>query len=99
MILSEGTLDLRRHKEHLKAIRRGDIPQEEIIKWFSEKEKQLDILYQTSKLPYGPNEKQIKTLLLSCLEHHYGSLDKAIVLPSKFLDLYNDILKVLHSYS
>lgn len=82
-ILAEGTLDLRRHSEHLKAIRRGDIPEEEIRKWASDKEKHLEKLYEESKLPWGPDEERIKQLLLKCLEHHYGSLDKAIVNPDK----------------
>jgi predicted nucleotidyltransferase len=76
MILTEGTLDLRRHNEHLKRIRRGEVPKEEILRWFGEKELQLNALYASSKLQHKPDEQKIKSLLLSCLETHYGTLDK-----------------------
>ena len=76
MILTEGTLDLRRHNEHLKRIRKGEVPKEEILRWFGEKELQLNALYASSKLQHKPDEQKIKSLLLSCLETHYGTLDK-----------------------
>jgi len=76
MILTEGTLDLRRHNEHLKRIRKGEVPKEDILKWFGEKELQLNALYASSKLQHKPDEEKIKSLLLSCLETHYGTLDK-----------------------
>jgi predicted nucleotidyltransferase len=78
MILTEHTLDLRRHNEHLKRIRKGEITQEEILKWFGEKELQLNKLYGESSLRHKPDEEAIKALLLNCLESHYGSLDKCI---------------------
>lgn len=80
-ILTFGDLDLRRAKEQMKAIRRGEIPEEEVRKWFEMKEKQLEELYhrEPSAVPYGPPEAEIKKLLLQCLEHHYGTLDKCIV--------------------
>lgn len=79
MILSEGDLDLERHREHLKAIRRGDITEVDIRAWASEKEKSLDKVYDASKLPWGPDEDEIKGLLLECLEHHYGSLADSVL--------------------
>lgn len=78
MILLEGTLDLRRHKEHLKRIRKGELTEQEILSWFGEKEKQLNKMYVDSKLRHKPDENAIKTLLLNCLEHHYGSLENCI---------------------
>jgi predicted nucleotidyltransferase len=78
-ILLEGDLDLQRNREHLKAIRRGDVPEAEIRRWASEKEKQLEQAYADSKLPHGPDEAKIKALLLQCLEAHYGSLEAAVV--------------------
>ncbi len=77
-ILAEGDLDLRKHSDHLKAIRRGDVSEDEIRKWASSKEKELEKLYHESKLPWGPDESLIKDLLLKCLEHHYGSLEKCV---------------------
>ena len=73
-ILLEGDMDLHRHSEHLKAIRRGDICEEEIQKWALDKKRQLGQAYANSKLPEGPDEKAVKHLLESCLERHYGTL-------------------------
>lgn len=78
-ILSEGDIDLRRNSEQLKAIRRGDVSEEEIRQFFTLKEIDLEKLYNESKLPYGPDEAKVKNLLLQCLEEHYGSLDNCIV--------------------
>lgn len=89
MILLDGDLDLRKNREHLKSIRRGDIKEQEIREWFSSKEKYLEKLYQESKLRHNPDVTKIKELLLSCLEQHYGSLDKIIINPNK------DTLKLL----
>lgn len=77
-ILIEGNLDLRKNREQLKAIRRGEMSEEEIRRWASEKEQHLEKIYVESNLPDVPDEEAIKKLLLQCLEHHYGSLDKCI---------------------
>lgn len=78
-ILAEKDLDLRRHSEQLKSIRRGEWTEEEIIQWAGDKEKQLEKLYHESDLPWGPDESAIKDLLLSVLESHYGDLSSCIV--------------------
>ena len=44
----------------------------------SEKERDLEKLYHESKIPDGPDESQLKELLLNCLEQHYGNLDACI---------------------
>jgi predicted nucleotidyltransferase len=95
MILAEGDLDLRRNNEQLKAIRRGDMGEEEIRRWAAEKEQQLEKIYAESKLPWGPDEEKIKALLLSCLEHHYGSLAKAIEVPDRYKTALYDIKEIL----
>lgn len=74
MIMNEGTIDIRRHREHLKAIRRGDVTQDEIERWAAEKEAHLERAFETSKLRAEPAYAEVKTLLLNCLEHHYGTL-------------------------
>jgi predicted nucleotidyltransferase len=76
MILEEGDLDLRRNNEHVKAIRSGVISEEEFRNWFAAKELALEQVYTNSKIPHSPDEKQIRKLLINCLEHHYGSLEK-----------------------
>lgn len=77
-ILTEHDIDLTRNREQLKAIRRGEWTKEEIREYFNTKEKQLEQAYLDSTLRHKPDEKAIKTLLLNCLEHHYGSLDGCI---------------------
>ena len=70
----EGDLDLTRHSDQLRAIRRGEWKLERIKTFFSDKERQLEQAYADSKLPYSPDEQSIKVLLLNCLEQHYGNL-------------------------
>lgn len=65
-------------REHMKAVRRGEISEKDIRKWASDKEHELEKLYANSKLPHGPREEEIRQLLLDCLEHHYGSLEKCV---------------------
>jgi len=79
-ILETGNLELQEkgRREHMKAIRRGETNEQEIRKWASEKELQLEKLYHSSELPNKPNSERIKQLLLQCLEEHYGSLKDCI---------------------
>lgn len=79
MILSEHDLDLERHREQLKAIRRGEWTLPQLEEWAQTKEKQLEDLYIKSTLRHTPDEPVIKALLLQCLESHYGNLEKAVV--------------------
>lgn len=94
-ILIEGDLDLRRNSEHLKAIRRGEVKETDIIKWAAEKEIQLEKLYVESKLPAKPDEQKIKNLLLNCLENHYGNLSNCIVLPDAYKKTLLDIREII----
>jgi predicted nucleotidyltransferase len=73
-ILTTGDLDLRRNAEQLKAIRRGEWSLERIQAHFQAKERELEEVYNRSELPWGPDEAEIKSLLLRCLEAHYGTL-------------------------
>jgi predicted nucleotidyltransferase len=84
-ILEHGDLDLTRASEQMKAVRRGEVPEQEIRDLFTRKEKQLEELYQKSSLQHKPDEAKIKTLLLQCLEHHYGSLKDVVVAPDRAL--------------
>ena len=95
MILESGDIDLERHREHLKAIRRGEVTEEEIRQWASDKEKGLEKLYETSKLPYSPDEPKIKALLMACLEDHYGSLEKCVVEPDAAVRVLREVQEVL----
>jgi predicted nucleotidyltransferase len=94
-ILTTGDLDLRQISEHLKAIRRGDVPESEIRKWAADKEHALENLFNESDLPYGPDEEAIKQLLLDCLEEHYGNLDGAIVTDNAPIVALRDIATII----
>ncbi len=95
-ILTTGDLNLQLHKEQLKAIRRGEVPLEKIEEFFNEKEKVLEGLYHSSTvIPYSPDENAIKELLINCLEMHYGSLEKAVVIEDSHIKALRDIKKIL----
>jgi len=98
-IMIEGDIDLERNKEQLKSIRRGEWKIEDIREYFSKKEKELETIYLSSKLPYGPNEGKIKELLISCLEQHYGSLDQVIAKPDSLKNLLTELQNTLDKYS
>lgn len=78
-LLREGEVDLQLNKEHLKAIRRGEVKYEDIVEFFNLKEKELEKVYHESKLPYSTDMNKVRQLLIDCLEHHYGSLDKSYI--------------------
>lgn len=98
MALLECDLDLQRNREHLKAIRRGEVPEEDIRLWAAEKEKYLEKAKETSKLPLWPDEEKIKTLLLECLEMHFGKLDNIIHVPNKAEAAMEEISRVVDKY-
>lgn len=95
MILLEEDLDLRKNREHLKSIRRGDIKEQDIRDWFTSKEKYLEKVYQESKLRHKPEVSKIRDLLLSCLEQQYGSLAKVYVKPNQEREILRSIKDIL----
>ena len=82
-ILLEGDIDLRRDADRLKAIRRGEWTEERLRQWAAEKEADLERAYAASQLRATPDEPAIRTLLLNCLEEHYGSLSDCVVQPDR----------------
>jgi predicted nucleotidyltransferase len=96
-LLTYGDMDLRRAKEHMKAVRKGEVPETEVRKWFNVKEKELEVLYnkEPSPIPHKPDEGRIKNLLLQCLEHHYGSMDDCVVNPDAATAALKEINEVL----
>lgn len=98
-ILNEHDLDLERNREVLKSIRRGEWSEEKLRSWFDAKEKHLEELYHKSDLRVGPDEDAIKSLLFSCLEQHYGSLDNAVKLTVPTDKLVAEMQKVIDRYS
>lgn len=79
-MLLTGDLDLQEkgRREHMKAIRRGEVAEEDIRKWASDKEHQLEKAYAETSLPEKPDEAKLRSLLFQCLEEHYGSLDSYV---------------------
>jgi predicted nucleotidyltransferase len=74
-ILTERTMDLRRFKDHIKSIRNGDCKLDDILLWLDEKEKALISMKEKSTIPEKPDANKIKSLMISCIESHYGSID------------------------
>lgn len=83
-ILITGDLHLDQNTEILKAIRRGEWTKERVEKFFEQKEHALNEAYAKSSLPWKADENKIKDLLLKCLEHHFGSLDKCFYEPDRY---------------
>jgi predicted nucleotidyltransferase len=99
-ILSTGDLDLRRISEQLKFIRQGNISIEEVQAYYTEKEKFLTKLYETSDIvPYAPDEEKIKALLVKCLELHYQKLgEDCLRLETKAETALSEIRRILERY-
>lgn len=93
-ILTEHDLDLQRNREQLKSIRRGDWALEEVEEYFQKKELELEALYTKSTLRHSPDEEAIKTLLLECLEMHYGSIENCVVQPNKAVNALLEIRSI-----
>lgn len=97
-ILTEGDVDLRRHSEVLKSIRRGEWEEERVHRWFAEKEPEVERLYEKcAVLPHTPPYERLRDLLLRCLEHHYGSLADAVVQTGKAERALADIRRTLEA--
>ena len=94
-ILSEEDLDLQRNREQLKAIRRGEWGIEQVEQYFASKERELETLYTSCKLPARPDEEKLKALLLNCLEQHYGSLDGCVAREDEAIEALRKIDAVL----
>ena len=97
-ILVEGDLDLQRNREQLKDIRRGEWTIEQLETYFESKERVLEQTYANSKLPEKPNEAAVKTLLLNCLEHHYGNLSDAVKVETGTAQMIAEMQAVLDKY-
>ena len=100
-IFIEGDLDLQEkgRREHMKAIRKGEVSLEEVKSWVSDKEKHLENLYHESKLPAFSDKSAIKQLLLNCLEEHYGSLEGCVMQPDEAIQALKEIQTVLDKHS
>jgi hypothetical protein len=82
-IMVEGDIDLQRSNEQLKAIRRGEWTEAYLRQWFSDKQTELEKVYAVSKLRATPDEERIRSLLLNCLEDHFGTLEQCVDHPDR----------------
>jgi hypothetical protein len=96
-LLLEGDLDLMRNREQLKSIRRGEWSMEQILDYFEKKRIDLETARTKSSLPAGADESAIRDVLLACLEAHYGSLEKCVVVPDKAEDLLRQIRDMIET--
>jgi len=73
-LLTTGEMDLMKHNEVLKSIRRGEWEIQRILDFFERNEARLEKLYDASTIPYEVDEEKIKMLLIKCIEEFYGDL-------------------------
>jgi predicted nucleotidyltransferase len=97
-ILVARDIDLERDREQLKAIRRGEWTLAQLDDWAATKEQQLEALYHTSTIPYGPDETMIRRHLMHCLEAHYGDLSKVVAQPDEAVQLLRTIAALTERY-
>ncbi len=94
-ILTRDNLVLSEGSEEYKEIRRGDWSMEQLESRFASRMEAAEQAYLKSTLPDCPDAGRVKTLLLSCLEHHYGSLAKVVARPDALKRALLDIDTVL----
>ncbi len=82
-IIEFGTLTLDKNSEILKEIRAGKWLEEDIIKFFSDKEKILEEKYKKTALPDKVDENKVYNLLVDCLEIQYGNLKDCLFIPNR----------------
>ena len=98
-IMVEGDLDLQRNREQLKEIRRGEWTIEQVETYFENKERALELTYANSQLPHSPDEAAVKTLLINCMEQHYGDLSTAVSRNVNVDSMVREIRSVLDRYT
>jgi hypothetical protein len=69
--------------------------QAQVERYLEAKERELEAAYTASPLPVTPDLEALQSLLLSCLEQHYGSLDGCIARDNDALRALRDIDTVL----
>jgi len=97
-ILVHRDIDLERDREQLKAIRRGEWTLLQLESWATAKERDLEALYATSTIPYGPDEPLLRQHLMHCLEAHYGDLSRAVAAPDEDVSILRRIAKLTERY-
>ena len=78
-LLLEGDLDLERHVDILTEVRAGEWTRARVEAFDIEMMGRLETASEASALPDEPDRAAIKSLLLDCLEEHYGTISDAII--------------------
>jgi len=97
-ILAHQNLDIECNGPLLRSIRNGEWTLTDIEDWFSNKEKSLETLYNTSSLRYNADENVIKKLLMECIEMHYGTITSAVSIDVN-KNLIQDLQQIIEKYS
>ena len=71
---------------------------DQIEEFFTTKEKGLEEVYLKSTLRHAPDEAVLKSLLLNCLEQHYGNLERAVAIEKPSSQLVRELEDVLARY-
>ncbi len=90
-LLRDGDMDLKRNREQLKSIRRGEWKLEQINEFFQDKVLDLETIRANSQLPTKPDQDAIRAILLRCLEIQYGDIGKCVVVPGAAEQILHDI--------
>jgi hypothetical protein len=93
----EGDLDLMRNREQLKSICRGEWTEQQVIEYFERKRVDLEQVRSKSTLPPGPDVEAIRAILLQCLEAHYGTLDRCVVVQGRAETVLRQIKDLIDS--
>lgn len=96
-LLRDGDMDLKKNREQLKAIRRGEWTLEQINQYFQDKVLDMESVRAKSPLPPKSDMNAIKDILLKCLQIQYGDLGKAaaVVVQGQADQTIQDIKNVL----
>lgn len=100
-ILNNFDLDLQEESRvaKMKAIRKGQFTYDQVAQEFSEAEKRLLDLYNTSTLPKNSDRQAIRNLLLITLEDHYGSLEKFVKYENANDLALKEIRQIINKYN
>jgi predicted nucleotidyltransferase len=94
-ILETGDLDIQQCREELKSIRRGEWTEQRLRTEFENKLPIIENIYARSRLPEVPDENKLKTILLQCLEVHYGNIKEGVSNRDSLIDSLRNIDKEL----
>jgi hypothetical protein len=97
-ILTEETIDLKKNKDQLRSIRKGEWKLKEIKEWASNKEKELNLAFANSKLKEKIDQNKVKELLIQCLEVQYGSLGSIIPNQDKYSIFYDEVKNLIGKF-